>query len=312
MRLLVLLTLVASTISFDPTTDIELKYGGWCDHFLTIDECKDPATLEAVLARSDLKHKKADTSQYNHDLEKQIQYYPVMVVASTENYENKAGPHKFEILEYTTGYGAGCVLDNHMDIGTFWHDSVTYNTVYWNIGWRKMYNNIEHEYYSSRKAYIETFIDSPDNKRLYDAYACYVDRPCICRKSGGLSTPDRRLPGTYYSKYEAGMTLHYQGDYDGSKTYNYGDKVVDSSTLYVLTHPDLQSMGLSSSITYPASTSSFGGNSCSSINDCETKCGGDLVCHGYIYPTTVSYTSQQLSLGEDLSLIHISEPTRPY
>ena len=257
--------------------------------------------MEAVLARSDLKHKKADTSQYNHDLEKQIQYYPVMVVASTENYENKAGPHKFEILEYTTGYGAGCVLDNHMDIGTFWHDSVTYNSVYWNIGWRKMYNNIEHEYYSSRKAYIEKFIDSPDNKRLYDAYACYVDRPCICRKSGGLSTPDRRLPGTYYSKYDSGMSLHYQGEYDDSKTYNYGDKVVDSNTLYVLTHPGLQSMKLSSSITYPASTSSFAGNLCSSASDCETKCSGDSVCSGYSYPTTVSYTSQQLSLGEDHS-----------
>lgn len=29
MRLLILITLVVSTISFDPTTDIELKFGGY-------------------------------------------------------------------------------------------------------------------------------------------------------------------------------------------------------------------------------------------------------------------------------------------
>ena len=80
MRLFILITLVVSVISFDPTTDIEIKYGGWCDHFLTIDECKDPATLEAILARSDLKHKKSDTNQYTVDLEKQIQYYQLMVL----------------------------------------------------------------------------------------------------------------------------------------------------------------------------------------------------------------------------------------
>ena len=66
MRLLILITLVVSTISFDPTTDIEIKFGGWCDHFLTIDECADPATFEAVLAHADLK-KYQTTNPYTLD-----------------------------------------------------------------------------------------------------------------------------------------------------------------------------------------------------------------------------------------------------
>ena len=246
MRLLVLLTLVVSTISFDPTTDIEVKQSGYCDHYLTIDECADPATHEAALAQSNLIRYGFGSSVT--DYEKQIKYY-TMPVSNT--YLNGKGSRGIYPLKGDWTYSAGCVLAWESN-GAI--DGVNYN--FWGIRWYNMYDPLALAVRNDRVNYIKYHID-PENKNVYNSYTCHMNRPCICRKSGGLSTPDRRLPGTYYSKYEAGMTLHYQGDYDGSKTYNYGDKVVDSSTLYVLTHPDLQSMGLSSSITYSASTLSL-------------------------------------------------------
>lgn len=192
MRLLILITLVVSTISFDPTTDIELKFGGYCDHFLTIDECSDPATLTAVLARSDLQRTSWD-NPYTYDPYNKLQYY--FLKKRDINNINREGQNGFLIDDNSILYHPGCYAERE--------DSFNgYN--YWCISWRKFYDSFTLPHFYARRDYIKSQINDTSTKRIYVASACHFDKPCICRKSGGLSAPDRSLPGTYYSKYESG------------------------------------------------------------------------------------------------------------
>ena len=196
MRLLVLLTLVVSAISFDPTTDIEIKFGGWCDHFLTIDECADPATLTAALAQPNLKHME-DDSRIINDPDKKLSIYSLKVNSGYQNFANRQGSRPFTIYDHNGDtMPAGCLLREEDS----WSST---SSTYWGIHWGTMYSPLELAQYNARKAYVESEESDTDNKRIYYAYACHYQRPCICRKSGGLSAPDRSLPGTYYSKYEA-------------------------------------------------------------------------------------------------------------
>jgi hypothetical protein len=195
--LLILLTLVVSAISFDPTTDIEIKFGGWCDHFLTIDECADPATLTAALAQPNLKHME-DDSRILNDPDKKLSIYSLKVNSGYQNFANRQGSRPFSIFDQNGDtMPAGCLLREEDS----WSST---SSTYWGIHWGTMYSPLELAQYNARKAYVESEESDTDNKRIYYAYACHYQKPCICRKSGGLSAPDRSLPGTYYSKYGSG------------------------------------------------------------------------------------------------------------
>lgn len=202
LPLLIILILVGPSISFDPTTDIEIKFGGWCDHFLTIDECADPATLTAALAQPNLKHMD-DDSRIINDPDKKLSIYSLKVDSGYQNFPNRQGSRPFTIFDQNGDtMPAGCLLREEGSTGSY--NGVQYDSTYWGIHWGTMYSPLELAQYNARKAYVESEESDPDNKRISYAYACHYQVPCICRKSGGLSAPDRSLPGTYYSKYGSG------------------------------------------------------------------------------------------------------------
>lgn len=200
MKLIIFLSLLSLSYAFDPTTDIEIKFGGWCDHFLTIDECADPATLTAVLANPNLKHTDDDYSNPDNinDPDKKLNVYGLKENSGYKDYTNRQGSRPFTIFDSNTDtMPAGCLLREE---GSWSSTSSTY----WGIHWGTMYSQLELAQYNDRKAYVESEVSDTDNKRVYYAYQCFYQRPCVCRKSGGLSAPDRSLPGTFYSKYGGG------------------------------------------------------------------------------------------------------------
>ena len=206
MQLLVFFTLLLSSVAFNPANDIEIKYGGYCSHFLTFEECSNPATLTAVLANTNLKKYVIDSSSDTKELDEKIHHVGIQIDSSTSSYTHSEGQHPFSIHESSFERAPGCFLVLE-DSGSSKH--------YWSLHWRRMLSPFELSAYDARKSYVISKI--PDtNKRIYDAYACLESSPCICRSTGGLSKPDRELDGSYYMDYET-ATIPYQGSYSGSK-----------------------------------------------------------------------------------------------